>query len=149
MAHLKDWAIVFKLEWFNTFSSQSYKHFTLVNYNFQGHNKGYFPVRYDSRVVIYDHKMFIRLATEVCLTKLMQCQLLKFLFFTKRFIINLMTGHKSYNNTFQTLLTNVSIKRCISDCTRSSLKNGPSSASFSFIFVFSNKHHYNSYSKYM
>ena len=24
---------------------------------------GYFPVRYDSRVVIYEHKMFIRLAT--------------------------------------------------------------------------------------
>ena len=24
---------------------------------------GYFPIRYDSRVVIYDHKMFIRLAT--------------------------------------------------------------------------------------
>ena len=24
---------------------------------------GYFPVRYDSRVVIYDRKMFIRLAT--------------------------------------------------------------------------------------
>ena len=24
---------------------------------------GYFQVRYDSRVVIYDHKMFIRLAT--------------------------------------------------------------------------------------
>ena len=23
----------------------------------------YFPVRYDSRVVIYEHKMFIRLAT--------------------------------------------------------------------------------------
>ena len=26
---------------------------------------GYFPVRYDSRVVIYDRKMFIRLATDV------------------------------------------------------------------------------------
>ena len=25
---------------------------------------GYFPVRYNSRVVIYEHKMFIRLATE-------------------------------------------------------------------------------------
>ena len=25
---------------------------------------GYFPVRYDSRVVIYDHRGFIRLATE-------------------------------------------------------------------------------------
>ena len=25
---------------------------------------GYFQVRYDSRVVIYKHKMFIRLATE-------------------------------------------------------------------------------------
>ena len=24
---------------------------------------GYFPVRFDSRVVIYEHKMFIRLAT--------------------------------------------------------------------------------------
>ena len=24
---------------------------------------GYFPVRYDSRVVIYEHKMFIRLAS--------------------------------------------------------------------------------------
>ena len=26
---------------------------------------GYFPVRYDSRVVIYDHRGFIRLATDV------------------------------------------------------------------------------------
>ena len=26
---------------------------------------GYFPVRYDSRVIIYDRKMFIRLATGV------------------------------------------------------------------------------------
>ena len=26
---------------------------------------GYFQVRYDSRVVIYEHKMFIRLATAV------------------------------------------------------------------------------------
>ena len=25
---------------------------------------GYFPVRYDSRVVIYERKMFIRLATD-------------------------------------------------------------------------------------
>ena len=30
---------------------------------------GYFPVRYDSRVVIYENKMFIRLATELpCLS---------------------------------------------------------------------------------
>ena len=29
---------------------------------------GYFPVRYDSRVVIYERKMFIRLATglQIC-----------------------------------------------------------------------------------
>ena len=27
---------------------------------------GYFPVRYDSRVVIYERKMFIRLATGEC-----------------------------------------------------------------------------------
>ena len=26
---------------------------------------GYFPVRYDSRVVINEHKMFIRLATDL------------------------------------------------------------------------------------
>ena len=26
---------------------------------------GYFPVRYNSRVVIYEHRMFIRLATDV------------------------------------------------------------------------------------
>ena len=32
---------------------------------FQGRNMGYFQVRYDSRVVIYKHKMFIRLATDV------------------------------------------------------------------------------------
>ena len=30
----------------------------------QGRNMGYFPVRYDSRVIIYERKMFIRLATE-------------------------------------------------------------------------------------
>ena len=35
------------------------KHFTLVNYC----NMGYFQVRYGSRVVIYERKMFIRLAT--------------------------------------------------------------------------------------
>ena len=28
-----------------------------------GHNMEYFPVRYDSRVVIYERRMFIRLAT--------------------------------------------------------------------------------------
>ena len=28
---------------------------------------GYFPVRYDSRVVIYERKMLIRLATESCI----------------------------------------------------------------------------------
>ena len=27
---------------------------------------GYFPVRYNSRVVIYERKIFIRLATESC-----------------------------------------------------------------------------------
>ena len=43
---------------------QSYEHFTLVNYDYRV-NMGYFPVRYDSRVVIYEHKMFIRLATVV------------------------------------------------------------------------------------
>ena len=31
---------------------------------------GYFPVRYDSRVVIYEHKMFIRLATGLQFTVL-------------------------------------------------------------------------------
>ena len=31
---------------------------------------GYFPVRYDSRVVIYERKMFIRLATDVNDSKL-------------------------------------------------------------------------------
>ena len=30
---------------------------------------GYFPVRYDSRVIIYDRKMFLRLATGVVLDK--------------------------------------------------------------------------------
>ena len=30
-----------------------------------GRNIGYFPVRYDSRVVIYEHTMFIRVATVV------------------------------------------------------------------------------------
>ena len=31
----------------------------------EGRNMGYFPVRYNYRVVIYERKMFIRLATEV------------------------------------------------------------------------------------
>ena len=31
---------------------------------------GYFPVRYNSRVVIYEHKMFIRLATGLQFTYL-------------------------------------------------------------------------------
>ena len=44
-------------------SGQSYKHFMLVNYDSRVGIWGYFPVRYDSRVVIYEHKMFIRLAT--------------------------------------------------------------------------------------
>ena len=30
---------------------------------------GYFQVRYDSRIVIYERKMFIRLATDVSLSK--------------------------------------------------------------------------------
>ena len=45
-------------------SGQSYKHFMLVNYDSMVRNMVYFPVRYDSRVVIYKRKMFIRLATE-------------------------------------------------------------------------------------
>ena len=31
---------------------------------------GYFPVRYDPRVVIYERKMFIRLATVSCKSKM-------------------------------------------------------------------------------
>ena len=44
-------------------SGQTYKHFTLVNYDSMVVIWGIFPVRYNSRVVIYDLKMFIRLAT--------------------------------------------------------------------------------------
>ena len=43
---------------------QSYKQFTLVIYDSTVVNMGYFPVRYDSRVVNYDHRGFIRLATD-------------------------------------------------------------------------------------
>ena len=42
---------------------QSFKHFTLVNYDSRVKICSNFNVRFDSRVVIYDHKMFIRLAT--------------------------------------------------------------------------------------
>ena len=36
---------------------------------------GYFPVRYDSRVVMYVHKMFIRLPTVLSLTfYLLKCE---------------------------------------------------------------------------
>ena len=45
------------------FSGQSYQAFTLVNYDSRVVNMGYFQVRYNSRVVIYERKMFIRLAT--------------------------------------------------------------------------------------
>ena len=50
---------------YHTFYScgQSYKHFTLVNYDW-GRNMGYFLVRYDSRVVNYNRRGFIRLATD-------------------------------------------------------------------------------------
>ena len=40
---------------------QSYEHFTIVNYDSRVENTPY----YDSRVVNYDHKLFIRLATDV------------------------------------------------------------------------------------
>ena len=36
---------------------------------------GYFPVRYNSRVVIYEHKMFIRFATGYFLLQLLDCML--------------------------------------------------------------------------
>ena len=47
---------------------QSYKHFTIVNYDSRV-NMGFFQVRYESRVVHYDLRGFIRLATghTVCL----------------------------------------------------------------------------------
>ena len=45
-------------------SGQSYKQFTLKMY-VSSHNMGYFQVRYDSRVVIYDRRAFIRLTTEL------------------------------------------------------------------------------------
>ena len=35
---------------------------------------GYFPVRYDSRVEIYDRKMFIRLATDLYFKMLNVCE---------------------------------------------------------------------------
>ena len=47
---------------------------------------GYFQVRYDSRVVNYDHRVFIRLATgeiiilvllHLCLSNTMDCKMLK------------------------------------------------------------------------
>ena len=38
---------------------------------------GYFPVRYDSRVVIYEHKMFIRLATVIIVRLKMEGSLAK------------------------------------------------------------------------
>ena len=36
---------------------------------------GYFPVRYDARVVIYEHKMCIRLATGYFLLQLSDCMM--------------------------------------------------------------------------
>ena len=42
---------------------QSYKTFYACKLRLQDRNMGYFQVRYDSRVVIYDCKMFLRLAT--------------------------------------------------------------------------------------
>ena len=44
-------------------SGQSYKHFTLVNYDSKV--VADWKTYYDPRVVIYEHKMFIRLATEL------------------------------------------------------------------------------------
>ena len=44
-------------------SGQSYKQFTLVIYESRVVIGGYFQVRYDSRVVNYDHRGFIRLTT--------------------------------------------------------------------------------------
>ena len=43
---------------------QSYKASTIVNYDSRVVIMGYFQVRYDSRVVIYDCRGFIRFATE-------------------------------------------------------------------------------------
>ena len=50
----KSWRV-----WSDT-CGQSYKHFTLVNYDSRLENTPY----YDPRVVIYERKMFIRLATD-------------------------------------------------------------------------------------
>ena len=44
-------------------SDQSYKHFTLVNYDSRV-NFRQLSGQYNSRVVIYDCKMFIKLATQ-------------------------------------------------------------------------------------
>ena len=41
---------------------------------------GYFPVRYDSRVVIYERKMFIRLATDFKVNKILMTTILQNLF---------------------------------------------------------------------
>ena len=39
---------------------------------------GYFPVRYDSRVVIYERKMIIRLATGLLSTHCLDCKILTY-----------------------------------------------------------------------
>ena len=44
-------------------SGQSYKHFTLINYDSRVVPDWKIPQLYDPRVIIYERKMFIRLAT--------------------------------------------------------------------------------------
>ena len=50
---------------------------------------GYFQLRYDSRVVIYEHKMFIRLATEEDHVKT------RFVNYDYRLFIRLAAGRRS------------------------------------------------------
>ena len=47
------------------FCGQSYKASTLVNYNSSSRKYKQFTCNYESRVIIYKRKMFIRLATGV------------------------------------------------------------------------------------
>ena len=51
----------------NKAGGQSYKHIYARKLRLMGRNMRYFPVRYDSRVIIYKRKMFIRLATGLVL----------------------------------------------------------------------------------
>ena len=57
---------------------------------------GYFPVKYDSRVVIYERKLFIRLATGLKASGVLQCLPMASMIFLNDVTLNVVTNIESH-----------------------------------------------------